>query len=166
MATADHRIHRAKRHARELRRRLGQELRQARIAAGLSQASLARATEIPKSTIGRIEREEDPTVSVEELAILMALVGHRLVASAPPEGSPHRDAGHHRLLAETRALRPTGAPWRMEVPFPNEGDLRCWDATTVIDGLPVAFEAETRPRDGQDSSDVSTRSVGTVASIG
>ncbi len=150
MGASDKAASRGKRQGRHLRTTLGDEVRIARVAAGLSQSAAATAAGISRSVLGRIERGEDATVSVMELATALAVLGRKLLASTVPEGTAVRDAAHHRLLSALKALLPDGAGWRTEVPLPNAGDLRSWDAITRLGGKRVAIEAETRPRDGQE----------------
>jgi hypothetical protein len=100
--------------------------------------------------VGRIERGQRASVGLVELGELLATVGLRLVAQAVPDGTAYRDAGQHRVLEAIRRCVRGDAPWRAEVPFPNAGDRRSWDAVTRSGGLRVGIEAETRPRDGQE----------------
>lgn len=150
MGASDKAASRGKRQGRQLRATLGDEVRVARVAAGLSQSDAATAAGISRSVLGRIERGEDVTASVMELATVLSVLGRKLLASTVPEGTAVRDAAHHRLLNACKALLPAGAAWRTEVPLPNAGDLRSWDAITRLGGKRVAIEAETRPRDGQE----------------
>lgn len=136
--------------ARRAVRELGEELRRARIAAGLSQASVGRALGVSRTTVGRLEVGVANSVSLILLSRALAVVGMELSVRAYPKGSPLRDRPHAQLLDRLRVkLHPT-LRWRTEVPFPNAGDLRAWDA--VIGGVRwrVGVEAETRPRDGQE----------------
>lgn len=60
-----------------------------------------------------------------------------------------RDAGQNRLLERLRARLHASLGWRVEVPFPNAGDLRAWDAVIRGETWSLAVEAETRVTDGQ-----------------
>ena len=83
------------------------------------------------------------------VTVLAAVVGLDLSVRAYPGGHPLRDDGHRLLLGRTRALLPPGAPWQTEVPLPQPGDQRAWDAMSRLWGLRVGIEAEMRPSDLQ-----------------
>ena len=104
-----------------------------------------------RSRYGRIERGEDPQVSVDELARIGAALGLELSVRFFPAGDAVRDAGHRAVLARLRAACHPTLRFRTEVPLPRPGDQRAWDA--IIDGfrpsLSCAVEAETRPSDEQ-----------------
>jgi transcriptional regulator with XRE-family HTH domain len=129
---------------------LGEQLRLARVAAGLSQLEVARACGSSRAGIGRLERGERRSAGLLELSTALAVVGLELSARAYPSGRPHRDSAHLALLGRLRNRLPEDIGWRAEVPFPQPGDLRAWDAMVRPKRLRVAIEAETRPRDGQE----------------
>jgi hypothetical protein len=80
----------------------------------------------------------------------MAVVGLELSVRAYPAGSPLRDRAHAELLEKLRLRLHPSFRWRTEVPFPNPGDMRAWDALITAPGVRIGVEAETRPRDGQE----------------
>lgn len=84
-----------------------------------------------------------------ELAILSAVVGLQLSVNAFPVGAPMRDHAHAALLERFRALLSAALKWATEVPMPNAGDLRAWDARITGPDFRIGVEAETRVRDGQ-----------------
>ena len=103
--------------------------------------------------------EPDPgTQELVQLSRALAVVGLELSARAYPAGSPLRDRAHAELLEKLRICLHPSLRWRTEVPFPNQGDLRAWDALIDQPATPAAaasnfgagVEAETRPRDGQE----------------
>ena len=128
---------------------MGREARNARLGAGLSQRSVAKAAATSSSSVSRIERGRAPRVSIERAATVLAVVGLDLGARAYPAGPPIRDVAHLRLLARFRARIGPGWRWRPEVPIGGAGDLRTWDGVLVRDGQAVAIEAETRLHDVQ-----------------
>jgi transcriptional regulator with XRE-family HTH domain len=140
---------RGTRRARASLAELGRELREARRGAGLRQADVARIAGVSSSWVSQIERGTAADVSFRLLGVLLAIVGLDLSVRAFPGGSPLRDDGHRRLLGRFRSLLPQGAPWRMEVPLPDPGDQRAWDAMTELWHLRVGVEAELRPTDLQ-----------------
>jgi transcriptional regulator with XRE-family HTH domain len=149
MSTTQRAIDRGRERGRRLRIELGRELREARLAAGLSQARLGRAAGIHASTVGRIERAEIVSASVQRFAELFALVGQELAARGYPVGPPIRDRGQVGLLTRFRARVRGEWLWRFEVPSGGAGDLRAWDAVLTHGQARVAVEAETRLGDIQ-----------------
>jgi len=128
---------------------LGDEIRHARRAVGLSQASVGAAAGLSSSRISRIERGDVPTVSLRHLVRIASIVGLDLSARTYPVGTPIRDAAHASLLVRLRARLHPNLMWRTEVPIGTTGDLRAWDATIRGRDFVLAVEAETRPRDLQ-----------------
>jgi transcriptional regulator with XRE-family HTH domain len=128
--------------ARHARAEIGREVREARLNAGLSQISAARAVRMSHAQLGRIERGELRRLSVEQASRACAAVGLKLVVRAYPDGEPIRDAAQVALLRRFRALLPTSVRWQTEVPLPIAGDGRSWDVVlTFVDAL-VAVEAK------------------------
>jgi transcriptional regulator with XRE-family HTH domain len=148
MAPGGRRVDRANDRAREIRRRIGLEIRSARRGSGLSLRSAGSAVGISASAFGRIERGVEAGVSVQRLCLACAAVGLAFNGRSFLDGDPVRDAGHVALLSRARAVLPAGAPWRLEAPLAG-GDGRAIDAVTRLDGTPVGFEAETRLEDIQ-----------------
>jgi transcriptional regulator with XRE-family HTH domain len=128
---------------------LGRELRDARLAHGLSQGAVGGRIGLSAAQISRIERGRSPEVSVYQLARALSVVGLDLSTRAYAGAQPIRDAAHAELLSRLRTQVPNGARWRAEVPLPAQGDQRAWDAVIAMDGQLIAVEAETRPRDLQ-----------------
>lgn len=127
---------------------LAEEWRDLRHAAGISQATLARAVGVSRSTYARIERGRNAELGIRRASAITAVLGGDLSLRIYPAGPPLRDAGHVALLARFEArLAPT---WRIrhEAPMPQAGDARAWDRR--LDGpTSIGVEAETRPRDLQ-----------------
>lgn len=131
-------------------RELGEELRRARAASGLSQDAVAHSIGITHTSIARMESGELVRVPLVQLTRALAVVGLELTARAYPTGSPLRDKAHAALLEKLRIRLHPSLRWRTEVPFPNAGDLRAWDAVITGPAIRAGVEAETRPRDGQE----------------
>jgi transcriptional regulator with XRE-family HTH domain len=149
MATTERRVDRGTRRGNRLVQELGRELREARIAAGLSQQALAHAAGLSHPTVSRIERGRSRAVSIVQLARLFGIVGLDLSARAYPSGDPLRDAAHERLLGHFLSYVAPPLSWRREVPLPGQGDPRAWDALISGHGELTAVEAETRLTDAQ-----------------
>jgi len=128
---------------------LGEEMRQARRASGLSQRAVGASAGLSPSQVSRIERGGVPGVSLRHLARIAGVLGLELSARTFPGGAPIRDAAHAALLARLRDRLHPSLVWRTEVPVGASGDQRAWDATIRGHDFLVAVEAETRPRDLQ-----------------
>ena len=83
------------------------------------------------------------------LARLCRTVGLELAVRAYPGGDALRDVAQLRLLERLRTRLPASLHWRTEVPLPQVGDKRAWDALVSGPGWSVAVEAETRLADVQ-----------------
>lgn len=142
-------VDRGTRRARLIRQEIGRELREARVAAGLTQRQLAQAVGISRSEVGRIEAALRVSVSVDRLSQLFAIVGMELSVRAYPAGPPLRDAGHVALLGRFRARVSSGWRWISEVPVDLPGDPRAWDGNLVGADTRIGVEAQTRLRDVQ-----------------
>jgi transcriptional regulator with XRE-family HTH domain len=135
---------------RSLRNSLGGEVRRARLDRGLTQTSVGRAVGLSASQISRIERGTARSVTVDQLARLLAVVGMELSAGAYPGAQPIRDAPQVRLLGRFHDRLHRTVRWGVEVPLPRPGDQRAWDAMISIGSeWRYGVEAETAPRDSQ-----------------
>lgn len=128
----------------------GRELRDARIAEGLSQRAVAVLAGIAASQVGRIERGEQRHPTVDQLSRIAVVLGLALSLKLYPQGSPARDAGQLALLGRLIARLAGPLRHRREVPLPIPGDLRAWDATIDGPGRSCAVEAEVRLHDMQE----------------
>jgi len=134
--------------------KVGDELRNARIGAGLSLRFVGARVGRSATQVMRIERGLVPNVSVRQLARLGAVVGLKVRVRAYPGVDPIRDIAQAKLLGRLAARLHHGLRFRGEVPLPIQGDQRAWDGwisqfvgRTTSDGLPV--DAETRLHDVQ-----------------
>ena len=134
---------------RRLVRELGDELREARLRAGLRQIDVARALGVSQGSISAIELGQVEGVGILDLARQAGAVGLRLSARMYPAGAPIRDQAQVALLDRFR--RRLAAAWqvRIEVPLPGDRDLRAWDMVIERAGVTVRIEAITRLRDVQ-----------------
>lgn len=148
MPSSERHRDRGSRRARWLAQSLGRELLEARFAAGLSQAHVARAAGLSQSRVSRTERAAWPMPRLDELAQHCAVLGLQLAAKPYPEGSPVRDAAQLAVLAALRSIVNPVFRCRREVGLAIPGDKRAWDAW--LDGPgDVAIDAETKIRDMQ-----------------
>ena len=102
------------------------------------------------SAWSRLERGIAPALPLVDLARAMAVVGLDLYIRAYPGGKPVRDQAHLDLLERLRVLLRSDARWQTEVPLPNPGDRRAWDALIRLHSVRIGVEAETRGRDSQE----------------
>lgn len=149
MPTRERAIDRGTRLSRQGLVQIGRELRLARIAHGLSQGDVGRAGHLSVSMVSRIERGERPRVPALYLYQLASVVGLELSVRAYPAGDALRDVAHRDLLQRLRSRLAADLRWRTEVPLPNPGDLRAWDAVIAGDRFRIGVEAETRVTDAQ-----------------
>jgi transcriptional regulator with XRE-family HTH domain len=136
--------------ARRIARRVGEELRQARLIAGVSQATAGRAANMSHTQIGRIERGELQGLTVDQVCRASRALGYAASVRLFPVGVPVRDAAHLALLGRFERRLSTSLRLRREVPLPTEGDRRAWDG--LVDGgdRPFFVEADTHIHDAQD----------------
>jgi transcriptional regulator with XRE-family HTH domain len=149
VATRERRIDRGRRLARHALATIGEEFREARLAAGLTPRQVAEAVGISHTELSRIERGLAVWVPFERLVMIAAVLGLDLPLRAFPAGGPVRDRAQLDLLARFRARLPADIGWRTEVPLRIERDLRAWDAVVCGKGWKVPIDAETRLRDVQ-----------------
>src|SRR5690349_20987826 len=149
VATRSNRRADAEAAAASIRRTIGAEIRNARRTAGISLEEAGALVGMSHAQLCRIERDELPTVSVDQLARACAAVGLRFIGRAEVGAGPAVDAGQLAMFERLRRLLPNLPLLATEVPFPNPGDPRAWDAMVRLDGVRVAFEAESRLRDAQ-----------------
>jgi transcriptional regulator with XRE-family HTH domain len=128
---------------------MGRELRLARHAAGVTMAQVAVRLGWSRSKISRIERGRSRRVTVEDVALLAAVVGLRPSVRLFPSGRLIRDIGQVQLLAALTHRMHPGWRHRHEVPMPRAGDLRAADQVSTIPGCTLMIEAYRRLIDYQ-----------------
>lgn len=149
MVTRERRLDRGRRDASRSLTRVGDELREARLSAGLTQHQAGSAAGISSSELSRIEHGIAKRVPYESLVFLGSVLGLDVPLRTYPSGEPVRDAAQLALLARLRALLPASLRWRTEVPLAMPGDRRAWDAVIERSGWRVPVDAESRLRDVQ-----------------
>lgn len=130
--------------SRLLRQRLAEELRTARLAAGLSMREVARRVRVSPSRVERVEEGHQTALTVDVVARIAPVIGLQLAASLHPNGDPVRDQAQLALLRRFRQRLHPSLTWRTEVPMPITGDLRAGDG--LVGGVfgAILVEAETR----------------------
>lgn len=134
---------------RRLLNELGDDLREARLRAGLRQVDVARALGTSDTRLGLIEAGKLLTLPMLDLARHAGAVGLRLHARFYPAGPPIRDAAQVALLNRFRGR--VSASWqvRLEAPLPVQGDQRAWDMFLRNAEVTIGVEAISRLRDVQ-----------------
>jgi transcriptional regulator with XRE-family HTH domain len=148
MGTRERPSDRGRRRAREHLDRVASEVRLARVGGGLSLRDVSAAAGVDHVALWLFERRRRD-LRLEDLAAICEVLGLDLSLRAYPAGDPIRDAAHARLLERFRARIHPGLRWSTEVPLPNSGDLRAWDAIVAGPGWRTAVEAETAINDVQ-----------------
>jgi transcriptional regulator with XRE-family HTH domain len=140
----------AKRLARAAVAELGQELANARRAAGASQKTLARSLGWSQSRVSRIEGGSRTSVTIEEVACFASVVGLRFSPRLFVGGPRLRDATQLRTIDSYRAFV-TACGWscRIEEPLSITGDPRAFDLMIRRESVRVAHEFISRLRDTQ-----------------
>lgn len=130
-------------------RRVGAEVRLARVASGVSQESVAEACGLSRPKVGRIERGESRSLSIADLFACSMALGLDVSLRLYPGRRWNPGAGQLRLLERLRQLTHAALKWATEVPLPIAGDRRAWDAAITGRGFRIGVEAETRLSDAQ-----------------
>ena len=149
MASKERPADRGSRTARRILVTGGNDIRNGRVASGLSLEDVGRAVKLSYSQVGRIERAEHPSVTILQMARIGSVVGLDLSVRFYPGGSPLRDAAHLALLERFRGHLSPKLTFRTEVPLPGIGEQRAWDGMVFGAGDPAGVEAETRLSDFQ-----------------
>ena len=149
MALIERLIDRANRRADKAIREAGQEIRTARQDRNLSLDKVGTTIGLSASAASRIERGRTPEVSILRMTQLAEVVGLELSVRLFAGGSPIRDDAHAALLGRCRDKMHPSLRWSIEVPLPNPGDDRAWDAMVSGPDWRYGVEAETAPRDVQ-----------------
>jgi transcriptional regulator with XRE-family HTH domain len=149
MPTRDRCLTRARATSRRLVAGATSDIKNARIAAGISQKDLGRAAGMSASQVGRFERGQIHFVTVDKICRLSAAVGLEASLRLYPDGDPIRDAAQVRLLERLRVRLSSNVRWRTEVPLFAGNDPRAWDAVADGTGCVDGIEAETRLGDIQ-----------------
>jgi transcriptional regulator with XRE-family HTH domain len=152
LVTVSSRERPADRGARRGRQLLGEVLREfhdARIASGVSQATVGKAMDRSDAWVSWTESGANSSLSIEDASRLLACVGLDLSVRAYPAGRGIRDEAQVTLLAALKARIHRRWEWRTEVPVPIAGDLRAWDVVMHGPDVSIGIEAETRLRDLQ-----------------
>lgn len=152
MPTVERLLPRAERRAQRQLLEFGEEAREARQGAGLSQASVAAAVGMSRPRYTQVEAGRVPTLQMLEMHRLAAVLGLDLIVRTYPGPDGIRDAASQRRLDELAATAASPLSVGREVPLPARNgapEQRAWDIVLTGDGLRTCAEIETRLRDIQ-----------------
>lgn len=136
------------RRGRHITRRVGDEIRRARLSANLSQRQLGLLVGISHAAVGRVERG-DVSADLLTAARLCAVLGMELSVGCHPVSSPARDRAHLDLLERLHAGLHRSLEWETEVWLQIPGDMRALDASIRGAHFRAMVEAETHLFDVQ-----------------
>ncbi|HEX6656361.1 MAG TPA: helix-turn-helix transcriptional regulator [Candidatus Limnocylindria bacterium] len=124
------------------------EFKNARLAAGLSQARVAASVGLSQRTVSRYEAADPPYPDLVTAARLAAVVGLELKLHCFPGQVRLRDAAHVALVGRFLARLPKAVVRQLEAPIAR-GDQRAWDVLLTMGDTRIGLIAETRIRDLQ-----------------
>ncbi len=113
--------------------RLRKEVRDTRIALGLSQVELAAVSGVSRWKVGRFEAGDAGAIPLADLCALLRGVGLAPYVNTAPTGVRVRDGASLRIL--DRFAEVVASPLRLprEVLLPAPGELRAWDAAVMAE---------------------------------
>lgn len=136
-----------------LTRRVVLELRDARVAAGVSQRTLANELGVSQATVWRTEDSDSPDVTLMRLSEMASVLGYELSVGLHPIGDPVRDKAQLAIGRRFQAL--VSDAWRVtdETLLPGAGERRAWDKLLRLVGAGkrhlVGVDIESRVWDVQ-----------------
>jgi transcriptional regulator with XRE-family HTH domain len=131
MGTRQRAIDLAREDARRMAERVRTEVRDTRVALGLSQEEVGRAAGMSASAVSRFEGGLIDSPRIGEICRLYRAVGLAPHFSSSPTGARVRDAASLRILARFEALLAPPLQLPREMLLPAKGELRAWDAAVV-----------------------------------
>lgn len=135
--------------ARRVNASIASELRDTRVALGLSQGTVATGAGISASRLGRIERGEVRDPAFTAICRVARVLGLTVSVKLYPAGSPLRDAPQQRLMTRFGKLVAHPLRLRREVLLPGDDEQRAWDAMIIADDGFGFAEGESRIGDAQ-----------------
>jgi transcriptional regulator with XRE-family HTH domain len=145
----------ALRRATRIRLTAGEDIRRARLGAGLSQTSVANAARVSQSLVSKVESGTLRSVSLETLVVIADAVGLDIACRAYPGRKPTRDAAHARTLQELLKHVTPPMHYSLEWPLPPLDGIRekrAWDAVLLAPDGMTGVELEMRLYDVQDQT--------------
>ena len=135
--------------ASRLATEFGRELRIARRAAGVSQATLATRAAMSDSQLSRLERGRSSRATLDQLCRAARAAELRPSLRLYPTGVSIRDHAQLALLGRLEAVLAPPLRLRREVPIPLHGDPRAWDGRITDGRRSASIEGESKIVDAQ-----------------
>ncbi len=151
MAGQIRRVAEARRLALGQLREIGEEIRRARLAAGMTQSQVAQRIGCRRQRIAGIEAGAIRTLPLPDLFAVAAVVGLRPALRAHPHASALRDVGQLSVTARLRAVLSRAWRLQLEAPVVIRNDLRAFDLVLrrVDPAVVICVEIITRLVDAQ-----------------
>lgn len=152
MATIERIQAQATRRAQRMLLSLGDDVRHARLASGVSQKQIGREARMSGSSVSRVEAGKLNGLSVADAVRIAAAVGLDLSIRTYPAAHRPRDVAHARRLAAFLANVAPPLRYRTEVPLAtlvDRPEQRAWDAVIFGRGEETNIEYEVRLHDIQ-----------------
>jgi transcriptional regulator with XRE-family HTH domain len=130
----------------------GEEIRNARVALGMSIEVAARHGGMSASQHGRIELGRNRHPTCEQICRAAAAVGLDPSLRLYPSAAPVRDRGQLPALGRFEAILAPPLSLRREVVLPSPSDQRAWDGRIVGGERPASVECEARLHDLQSTA--------------
>jgi len=146
-------VERGRRRGRLLTARAIDELRTARIVAGLTHAEIAHAIGVDRSIVTRLEHGAFEDLGIVRLSEIASVLGYEVSVGLHPIGDPLRDK--EQLACARRFDALISNKWRVtdETLLPGAGEQRAWDKLLrLADATPrhlVGVDIESRVWDVQ-----------------
>lgn len=146
-------MERGRRRGKLLTARAIDELRTARIVAGLTHAEIAHAIGVDRSIVTRLEHRAFEDLGIVRLSEIASVLGYEVSLGLHPIGDPVRDKGQLACGRRFNAL--LSNRWRVtdETLLPGAGEQRAWDKLLrLVDATPrylVGVDIESRVWDVQ-----------------
>ena len=147
------RLERGRRRGEVLVARMLREMRDVRVAAGLTHDEIAKVIGVARSNVTRLEAGKTSDVGIVRLSEMASVLGYEISVGLHPIGDPVRDKGQLACGRRFEAL--LSDRWRVtdETLLPGAGERRAWDKLLrLINATPpyvVGVDIESRAWDVQ-----------------
>lgn len=133
MGTHQRAIDLAAEDARRILEKTRTEVRDTRIALGLSQGDIARVAGLSRWKVGRFEAGNADYLPFADICAMLRTVGLAPHLTTAPTGVRVRDGASLRIIERFAGLLAPPLKLPREVLLPSPNDLRAWDAAVMLD---------------------------------
>lgn len=137
VASKETRLQRGRRKARALASRTLAEIRETRVANGISQRTMASELGISQPQYWRVESGKVDEVSLARLCEIASVLGLEPSLALHPIGDPVRDKGQQAVAKRLEGILSSAWSVTSETLLPLPGDTRSWDKLLRLLGAPV-----------------------------